>query len=98
MYAGLIPLVTSEAGIDIDGRGSMFADDSLQELESTIRRVAELPPEWHREQSLSTRRLAEARYSEAASVERWRQILGEILAEDRRVGQPAVPAPGRRLC
>jgi glycosyltransferase involved in cell wall biosynthesis len=98
MYAGLIPLVTSEAGIDIDGRGSMFPDDSLQELESTIRRVAELPPEWHREHSLSTRRLAEARYSEAASVERWRQILGEILAEDRRVGQPAVPAPGRRLC
>jgi glycosyltransferase involved in cell wall biosynthesis len=79
MHAGLIPLVTREVGVDTEEFGVTFADDSLEEIEKVIVRVAQLPETWHREQSLKTRKIAEEKYSEAAFMKRWREILKEVL-------------------
>jgi glycosyltransferase involved in cell wall biosynthesis len=79
MYAGLIPVVTRETGIDTEDFGITFGDDSLEEIERVIVRLAGLPETWHREHSLKTRQVAEEKYSEAAFVARWREILAEVL-------------------
>ena len=79
MYAGLIPLVTKEAGIDTEDFGVPFSGDSLEEIERVIIEVSELKENWHREHSVRTRRIAEVKYSENALVEKWRGILTEIL-------------------
>ena len=79
MYAGLIPLVTKEAGVDTEDFGVTFSDDSLNEIQKVIEQVASLPEEWHREHSLKTRKVAEEKYSEAAFTMRFREILTEVL-------------------
>jgi glycosyltransferase involved in cell wall biosynthesis len=89
MYSGLIPLVTSEAGIDTEDFGLTFSNDSLDEIEKVIRDVSRRPAEWHREHSLKTRKTAEEKYSEDAFLTRWRHLLAEIIhpAEtSRRIG------------
>src|ERR1700683_12809 len=79
MHAGLIPVVTREAGIDTDDFGVTFVDDSLDEIERVVVQLAGLPETWHQEHSLKTRKVAEERYSEAAFMTRWRDILTEVL-------------------
>jgi glycosyltransferase involved in cell wall biosynthesis len=85
MYGGLIPVVSKQTGIDTENFGVTFADDSLEEIERVIREVSQLPEEWHKERSIKTAKVAEAKYSEDVFVNRWRQILSEILnkAESR---------------
>ena len=79
MSAGLIPVVTRETGIDTEDFGVTFADDSLEEIQQVVERLAGLPESWHREQSLKTRKAAEAKYTEAAFAVRLREILSEVL-------------------
>ena len=81
MHSGLIPLVTKWAGIDTKDFGVTFDEDSLEAIERTVVAVSQLPEEWHRQRSIRTRQVAEAQYSEHAFVNRWRQILAEILKE-----------------
>jgi len=81
MYTGMIPVVTKEAGIDTEDFGITLADDSLEEIERTILELAELPEQWHRDHSIRTRQIAEERFSEKAFINRWREILGDILKE-----------------
>jgi glycosyltransferase involved in cell wall biosynthesis len=79
MHSGLIPLVTKEAGIDTEDFGITFAGDSLAEIERVIVEVSGLPESWHRQQSVRTREVAEYKFSEDAFMDRWRDILAEIL-------------------
>ena len=79
MHSGLIPLVTREAGLDTEDFGITFADDSLEEIERVIIEVSELPGSWHMERSVRTRKASEEKYSEDAFMDRWRNILAEIL-------------------
>jgi hypothetical protein len=79
MYSGLIPLVTKESGIDTEDFGITFADDCLEEIERVIVEVSEKPGSWHRERSIKTRVVSEEKYSEDAFMDRWRNMLAEIL-------------------
>ena len=79
MHSGLIPLVTREAGINTEDFGITFSDDSLEEIQRVILEVSQLPENWHREHSIRTRKVAEDKYSEEAFVERWRNMLTQIL-------------------
>ena len=81
MYAGLIPIVTREDGLDTEDFGVTFADDSLDEIERVVVELANLPEKWHREHSLKTRAVAEEKYSETAFIARWREILTEALPD-----------------
>jgi hypothetical protein len=92
MYSGLIPLVTREAGIDTEDVGVTFSDDSLEEIERVVREVSQLPEKWHRERSSRTRKAVEEKYSEDAFLNRWRDILAEIVTSSqgrRREGRTA---------
>jgi hypothetical protein len=71
--------VTKEAGIDTEDFGITFFGDSLDEIEKVIIEASELQGHWHREHSVRTRRIAEVKYSEGALMDRWRNILAEIL-------------------
>jgi hypothetical protein len=79
MHAGLIPLVTRETGIDLDGVGVTFADDSREAIERAVLDVSSRPASWHAAESVRTRERAETRHSEAAFTARWRTILTEVL-------------------
>jgi glycosyltransferase involved in cell wall biosynthesis len=99
MYSGLIPLVTKWAGIDTEDFGVTF-DDSLEALERAVVTVSQLPGEWHRQHGIRTRQVAEEKYSEDAFINRWREILAEMVngAEAKSIGAPSPDAStGRRI-
>jgi glycosyltransferase involved in cell wall biosynthesis len=78
MYSGLIPLVTNWAGIDTEDFGLTF-EESLGAIDRTVVSLSQLPEEWHKRRSIRTRQVAETRYSENAFMNRWREILADIL-------------------
>ena len=80
MYAGLIPVVTKEVGIDTDGFGVTLAKDNIEDIEKTIIYLTALPEQWHRKHSVRTREIAEKKFSEDAFMNRWREIM-EIIKQ-----------------
>ena len=79
MSSGLIPLVTTETGIDTEHFGVTFSDDSLEEIERVILDVSQKPESWHREHSKRAREVSEKEYSEDAFMDRLNEIFIEIL-------------------
>jgi hypothetical protein len=51
----------------------------LEEIERVIVEVSQKSEDWHRERSIKTCKVAEEKYSEEAFINRWRDILNEIL-------------------
>lgn len=84
MYSGLVPIVTKEAGIDTEEFGITFSDDSIEEIERVMLEVSKLPEGWHREHSIRTREVCERKYSEEAFINRWIDILSDILNSGRK--------------
>lgn len=78
MATGLIPLVSTEAGIDIRDFGFTLGDCSVGEIASTVNRVAKLPALKLQELSAKARLACETTYSEDAFQKRWREILAAI--------------------
>lgn len=78
MHAGLIPLVTRETGLDVEEAGVIFDSDNEQDIEKAILHVSTIKESWLEERSQNAAKLASHRYSEAAFVERWRQIAQDF--------------------
>jgi len=79
MYAGLIPIVTMEAGIDTEDFGVTISSNRLVEIEDKILELSKKSPAWHVDRSLKTRDKAKEKYSEEAFLNRWREIISEII-------------------
>jgi glycosyltransferase involved in cell wall biosynthesis len=89
MHAGLVPVVTREAGIDAEDFGLLFAGDETGELERTVLDAAGRDPEWVRERAALTRRAALAEYTAGAFAARWREIIEEVIVGAQALrGQP----------
>jgi len=90
MHAGLIPLVTREAGIDSDGFGTTFRDDSIDEIERGVLEAAASPAALLRARAEATLEAARAQYTEAALVANLYTILNDLRASGapRRGGEP----------
>jgi glycosyltransferase involved in cell wall biosynthesis len=84
MAAGLVPLVTRETGVDLDGFGAELADDRVETLEGAILELAAKPVEWHRREGRRARDAALERYTLEAFEARWREIVHEVTAAGRR--------------
>lgn len=78
MAAGLVPVVTRETGIEAEGFGFVFADDSIPTIERTVLNLAEMAPDEVAKRSAATLAVTRGKYSEATFLERWREILRTI--------------------
>ena len=81
MAAGLIPIVTREAGIDTENFGFTFPDDRIETIESALCELSQINAEALEQRSLLTRHIAETRFSESAFITRWREILRDVHNE-----------------
>lgn len=82
MYAGLIPIVTKEAGIDTEDFGITLTNDTIDEIEKTIINLSQMPVRWCKEKSIKTRKIAEQKYSEEAFINRWKEIIQDIISPE----------------
>ncbi len=78
MHSGLIPIVTRQVGIDTGDFGVNLRNDSLQELERTVKILSAKPDDWCQGNSIKTIRDAKYYYSEDYFLNRWREILLKI--------------------
>jgi glycosyltransferase involved in cell wall biosynthesis len=87
-YAGAVPIVTREAGLDVADFGVLLDDDSLDGIERAILRAAATAPEDCLARTRRARAVCEREFSEAAFAARWDAILEEIIpgADTRAAG------------
>ena len=78
MYAGVVPLLTREAGISVGDFGFLFANDSVDEIEKMVLNLSTALPEEVERCAIRTRQVAQRDYSREAFVARWRFILDDI--------------------
>ena len=84
MFAGLIPIVTREAGIDTGEFGFTLANDRVETIRQTVTELSKMSPEETAARSRMTRLAAEEHFSEAAFLRRWREIMAEVTTTLRK--------------
>jgi len=78
MHTGLIPVVTKECGMDLEGVGTVLPDDRASTIEEAILRGASREKSWLEDQARKTRQLATEKYSEESFIRRWREIAHSL--------------------
>jgi len=90
---GLIPIISRESGIDVDGFGEVLSECSATAIRDTIGRLNSEPDEELRRRSLAAMSHAESHHRYDAYTVRYRQILATIRANSKVDGSARV-APG----
>lgn len=76
--AGLVPLVSRETGLDLNGCGRILEDSTIEHLMHTVRAAAAIEDWDLAAKSKAAAELAAKRWSKAAFRGRWLEILSEI--------------------
>jgi glycosyltransferase involved in cell wall biosynthesis len=81
MAAGLIPIVTREAGVDVDGFGVVLSSSSPAEVSKAVRDLSALPVARLGEMAEGAWRCARSRHAPDAVARRLDEILNEVLTD-----------------
>ena len=84
MNYGLIPIVSKEAGIDTEDFGITLNSYNLTDIDKTVDWISNKSADWHRKHSIRTREVAEEKFSEKAFINRWKEVVSEILEINRK--------------
>ena len=82
MARGLIPIVTSECGVDIENSGVLIKSCQPEHLATLSAEVAEWPPEKCLYYAAEARRLAMDRYNLQNFRRKFEAIIREVLSVD----------------
>jgi glycosyltransferase involved in cell wall biosynthesis len=88
MGAGLIPIVTRESGVDVDGCGLVLADDSVDAIRIAVRTVIDLPAQRLSDMAMAAWERARNHHAPSAVARRYDEVLTAII------GQPAASRSG----
>ncbi|HUP41790.1 MAG TPA: glycosyltransferase, partial [Thermoanaerobaculia bacterium] len=92
MHAGLIPVVTREASVDVAPEyGVVLEEASVEGVRRAARSLAARPPDELRERARAAWAFARGRHTRELFAERYRGVVRELL-ELRRRGGSAEPA------
>lgn len=84
MQAGLIPLVTAEASVDIDPRfGVLLADDSIEGIRAAVRGLSQRPVDELKTMSHASWRTARNTYTRERYAKAFRHVMEGILERQR---------------
>jgi hypothetical protein len=79
MYAGLIPLVSRETGVDINNSGAIFADNSIKTIEKTILSFSKLSASEIKKQSTESYNFALDNFSLGTFASDFQSKLKKLL-------------------
>lgn len=101
LHAGLIPVLSPQAGVDVDEFGVLLRDVTVAGIREAVRELSALPAPQLRERALETWRTARATYTRERYRERHLQVMTAIVTGQaryapgpRKNGSPAGPAAG----
>ena len=86
MHAGLIPLVTREASVDLDGFGAEIGEATVAAVRDAVRHASELPTDRLREEALAAWRHVRAHHTRESFARDHRRVIADIL--DREGNRP----------
>lgn len=79
MHAGLVPLVSYESGIDVDGCGVVFEDHSVQTIQETVRMVSRLQADGLQQMAQKAWEYARARHTRENYAGEFQKTILTIL-------------------
>lgn len=81
MRAGLVPLVSPETGLDVQGFGELIAEGSVEAVKRTVQSVAALPSHELEARARRTWETGVNRHSGDAYLDRYTEILSQIIGD-----------------
>ena len=84
LHGGLIPIVSYESGVDVDGFGIVLESCSLEEIKDAVQRVASLPVHELQGRARSAWEHARAHHTRERFAEEYRKAVSRILSERRQ--------------
>jgi glycosyltransferase involved in cell wall biosynthesis len=84
MATGLIPIVSREAGLDVEASGFTLRDCRIETIAETVQAVSGLPAEQLVARSAGILKISHARYSQARFIERWKEIMAALSTQAPR--------------
>ncbi|MCS4034100.1 hypothetical protein GGQ02_002500 [Salinibacter ruber] len=81
MHAGLLPVVTPACGLDVQDEGTVLTDDSLDTIASTVRHLADQPPDTVNARSKRMLNIARTEYDRDSFKHRWHEIAHTITKD-----------------
>ena len=80
MHAGLIPILSYESGVDVEGFGFLLQDCSVEDIKGSIRMVASLSAEALRKKARQAWEFARANHTREKFAEEYRKVVGAIIS------------------
>ena len=82
LHAGLIPIATREASVDIDERyGLLLPEASVEAIQRAVRRLAALPADQLRAMSRGAWEFAQANHTRQHFAEDYERVARKLIAE-----------------
>ncbi len=81
LHGGLVPIVSYESGVDVDGFGTVLRSCSIEEIKDAVRDVASLPAPELRRRARAAWEYARARHVRERFAEAYRDAVSRILSE-----------------
>ena len=85
MYAGLIPIVSKEAGIDVHDFGFLLEENSLSEIIRRVKQVSELADDERVQMSLRAKMYAEEHFTRQKFYEAFKKLVSGPLSTNIRL-------------
>jgi glycosyltransferase involved in cell wall biosynthesis len=80
MHVGLIPILSYESGVDVEGFGFLLQDCSVEGIKDSIRMAASLSADAARERARQSWEFARANHTREKFAEAYRQVVRAIIA------------------
>jgi glycosyltransferase involved in cell wall biosynthesis len=94
LQAGLIPIVSCESGVDVDGCGQILRTCTIDEITQSVRSIADLPPSVLEGMSRNAWSYARANHTDRRYVEVYRKAIDSVLRSHRPSRSSDVPEKG----
>lgn len=89
MQAGLLPIVSYEANVEVADFGLTLFDCSVEEIKKTIRKVRSLPVEELRSRVLKTWQFCQTHHTRDQFAENYRRVIEQIML-DRNINTSGI--------
>lgn len=83
LHAGLIPIVSYEASVDVHDFGYVLKACTTEEIQNVVRTVASLPEGELRQMSRRAWEFARANHTRAKFAQEYRRVISEIVGDHR---------------
>lgn len=93
LHAGLIPIVSHEASVDVDeSRGLILRESSVEEIKASVQNLSALPAQQLASMSKRNWEFARTNHTRETFAANYSRVISEIMAAETKKRQPLKPA------